>query len=114
MNINGLALYTDGKYKELALNGLSDYQTIVKGNIEWMPVEEDAKVSCYVNEEGMIRGLPQNPWTPFLASLGVILYNGSHVMGNIILLGQVTDDGDDTSIGASIVAKAAVYAKKLQ
>jgi hypothetical protein len=111
MNVNALVLYTNGKYAEIVLRSLGDYQKIVKGNIEWVPIVNDAKVTCYVNEEGACKGLPQNPWSPFLKGVGVILYNGAHVLGNIILLGEATEDGDDSSIGRSIVEKAEQFFK---
>lgn len=91
------------------LNGLEDYQRLVDGNIELLPTTRDAKVTCYVNEDGMLQELPINPWAPFLKTQGAYVRTGTPIFGNVVVLGEETEDGEDTSIDSSIVKKAASF-----
>jgi hypothetical protein len=101
--VKALILYTNGKYKEVELkdidseDGLDDYQKYVEGSIQSLPITRDyinplnittkkQRLSCYVNEEGMLKDLPSNQWAGFLGILGVRLNFGGIIYGNVIVL----------------------------
>jgi hypothetical protein len=106
--VKALVLYTNGEYAEVNLKGFEDYQKYVEGNIESLPIDRGyvnpnktttkQRLSCYANEEGMIRQLPSNPWAGFLSVLGVKLFSNIFIFGNVLVL-----SANDRSIDPYIV-----------
>ena len=71
-------------------DGLEDYQKIVGGYIE--PVDftwNGRRMSAYVNEEGMIHGLPINPLLSLITGVPVLCGNG-------VIVGAPDGEGNTT------------------
>ena len=100
-----LVLLTNGNYKVVVLRDVEDYQKTVGGYVQLLPTK-DNNISCYVNEEGTLKMMSINPWSRFLIQIGVRMPNGASVVGNVVVLGGVNDDGDDTAVPDSIVKLA--------
>lgn len=116
-----LILYTNGKYEEKSLKDYKEYQKIVGGNIEMLPVmrgyvnpsqhypgAERPRLLCYVNDEGMIKQLPSNPWCGLLSVLGVSVYSGMPIFGNVIVFSE-GEDGDEGVVDPYIVSLVKKY-----
>ena len=116
--LRAIVLYTDGKYEEVKVKDTEDYQKYVNGSIQLLPFKrgyinpnieikkkdpQRFNLSCYVNEEGMIRDLAVNPWTGFLISLGAIATFDLFIYGNALLLSENKQNGNDTHIDQYIV-----------
>lgn len=72
-------------------NGLRD---AIGGNLEALssPVRRD--ILCYINEDGKALGLPVNPRAEnFLRSVGVRLYPWDRLVGNMVVVGTLDEDG---------------------
>lgn len=74
----------DGGYKEL--------QNLVGGLID--AVNSD-KASCYVNDEGLLIGLPFNRIASILM--------GRYLVGDAVVCGDVDDDGNDTDVSDEVL-----------
>lgn len=82
------------------LDGLTE---IVEGWIEAVPsVNEDVahKINVYANEEGLIHNLPWNRNTTAIRALGL---PQSHYAGNLVVLGPLDEDGDETPVLQEII-----------
>lgn len=93
---------TDGSITEFVLddaNGLEQLQALVGG---WLEGVDLGDAFMYVNEEGKIDGLPVNA----SATLLFHAVHGPHdiIVGNVVLVGQSDENGDETSLSESQVA----------
>jgi len=107
-----LVLLTNGNYKVVVLRDVGDYQQTVGGFVQLLPTR-DNRISCYVNEEGALKMMPINPWSPFLIQIGVRMLKEASIVGNIIVLGGVNDDDyDDTDVPDDTVEFARQHANE--
>jgi hypothetical protein len=75
---------------------LATFQELVGGNIEAISGQG---WTAYLNEEGKLAELPGNPAATLLAArLGWIYLPGDFLVGPVVFLGPVDDEGDDTSV----------------
>jgi len=91
-------LNTNGTHELVDLKGLNDYQKYIGGNIESLPCKSSYlntnlnkrfKLRCYVNEEGMISNMPNNPWDVLLGALGMhINWSFGGLYGPVLVLKQ--------------------------
>ena len=103
--VNALVLYTDGKreVKDVKdVNDLEEYQKIVGGSIERLCIpgsyynpqkKSHSLVTGFVNDEGMVKDLPTNPYAGILSLLGVELCCGLFIYGNVILFSATANGG---------------------
>lgn len=110
-----LVLYTNGTFEEVALKGFEEYQEIVDGSIQIMPLyrsylnpntKKRSNLTVYVNEEGLLKQLPQNPWSMLISVFGIHvewMYGG--VYGNIIVF-NTSSDNEDANIDPYIIDMA--------
>lgn len=83
---------------------LEDYQTAVGGWIEAVDIP-DLHVTMYVNEAGLIRGLPFNRRATFLWCHHVPeIRNRVRLVGDAVLVGWPDEDGNTTSLPAHVQA----------
>ncbi len=83
---NSIVLKIDGTYETMQLSKLNDYRDQVGGNIQMLPGNFVGKSIIYVNEEGFIKGLPQNGWSWLLDLLGYdVPWMFGGVMGNCVI-----------------------------
>lgn len=113
--VNVLILYTDGKREVKNVKKLSDYQEAVNGHIELMPVvrgyvnpdkktvQPRPKVACYANEEGMMLGLPSNPYAGVLSLIGVRISFNIFVYGNVVLFSGFDAHGNEKAVDPYLV-----------
>ena len=97
----GLVIYTDGTYETKDFNNLDDYKQTVGGYIEGLTMygNKAGKVGqVYVNEEGKLEMLPPNRNGTLLAWLGNAIMGDDLIAGNMIILGNGDDDGNDTDV----------------
>lgn len=100
----GVVLYPDGTYEEKDFNGLKDMQDAVNGLIEIVHMYDyygDEVLTGYVNEEGILLGLPLNT---VASALSFMFGNNPMMLGNMIVLGKDDGEGNDTDIPQDITA----------
>lgn len=96
----GIAIYPDKRVDHLEVDGLKDYQEVVKGLIEAVGLKDGS--TMYVNEEYRYQFGPVdfNSVATDVASLGGrpdIMFTGG-ILGPVLILGPVDDDGNDTDV----------------
>jgi len=79
-------------------NNLKSFQDIVGGYIEGVLGSE---ATMYVNEEGLLRGLPPNPVATQFAQF--ILGRNVLLVGTALILGPPDDEGSDTPVRPTVV-----------
>lgn len=100
----GVVLYPNGTYEEKDFNGLKDMQDAVNGLIEIVHMYDyygDEVLTGYVNEEGILLGLPLNT---VASALSFMFGNNPMMLGNMIVLGKDDGEGNDTDIPQDISA----------
>jgi hypothetical protein len=86
---------------------LDTLQSLVGGYIEAAPT--DGSVTVYVNEEGKVTGLPVNPEaTRLYYKLAPFMEGHDILVGTVVILGPVDDEGEETEVPASVLALAEV------
>mgnify|MGYP003110851895 CR=1 FL=1 len=71
-------------------DGLEDYQAIVDGYIEAVDFTWNGRrMSAYINEEGLIHGLPINPMLSLITGVPVLCGNG-------VIVGAPDSEGNTT------------------
>jgi hypothetical protein len=97
--VKGIAIYPDKRVEAVELNGLKDYQRIVLGLIE--AVNLKGGTTMYVNEEYWYQFTISdfNSIATDVAGLGgrvdLVL---AGILGPVVIVGPVDDEGYDTSI----------------
>jgi hypothetical protein len=87
--MKALLIYVDGSVKRVEINGLADLQKHVGGYIEGVQVSGTSQFG-YVNEEGLLLGLEQNPLASKLTN--------TYIVGNMVVLGPVDKNGNNTDV----------------
>lgn len=86
--------------------GLDTLQGLVGGYIEAAPT--DGSVTVYVNEEGKLTGLPYNEvGTALYYKLAPFMAGQDVLVGTIVIVGPVDDEGYDTDLPDEILAALA-------
>jgi hypothetical protein len=101
--VKGVVLFTDGTYEERVFKQLKDYQDAVKGLIEIVGLYDgfgNNFATAYVNEEGLMHGLPLNS---FGSALSFMLGNNPTLVGNMIVVGVDDGNGYDTNIDEGLL-----------
>ena len=81
---------------------LEDYQRVVGGWIEAVDIP-DLNATIYVNEEGLLRGLPFNRRATFLWWFHVPASRGrARLVGNAVLAGGVNPAGNSTDLSPAV------------
>ncbi|MFC7925163.1 DUF3846 domain-containing protein [Microbacterium laevaniformans] len=81
---------------------LGDYQRVVGGWIEAVDIP-DLNATLYVNEEGLLRGLPFNRRATFLWWFHVPASRGrGRLVGNAALVGGVNSAGNSTDLSPAV------------
>ncbi len=79
-----------GPIQQVKQDGLADLQRLIEGPIEALPVPGYADAAAYVNEEGLLEGLPANARATQLL--------GIQIVGPAVLCGFDTATGEQTPI----------------
>lgn len=102
----------ESRYEVINLKKIEEYQNYVGGDIESLPIKGgykneknvQKKLICYVNEEGLLKDLPNNPWAMILDYLGVTIpWNMGGLYGNIIVFTE-NKEGDDGNIDPYVIS----------
>jgi Domain of unknown function (DUF3846) len=100
-NLIGVIIRVDGTTEPVAMpedNALPKMQEIVGGWIEGVTIQGGR---MYVNEEGLIRGLPVN-------EKASTFYPGpTPICGDVLILGPIVGDGYDSSITPQLIESIA-------
>jgi len=92
----------EGNVSTVEINDYKDLQYHVDGLITTVPVRSDdtipAESTVFANDEGLLIGLPSNP----LAQLAT---GYPYLVGNILIGGEVDDEGETLSILPDTIAK---------
>lgn len=102
--VKGVVLFSNGTYEEREFKQLKDLQDGVGGYIESVRFYDgngNAYANAYVNEEGLLVGLPQNPMA---GALSFLLGNNPILVGNMVILGNTDKEGWDTDINPTLLA----------
>ena len=92
-----IVLKTDGTYIIESATGFEDYSRFVGGYITLLP---SPLVDVYVNEEGKLKCLPYNTWTPFILS-ELELQIHFPILGDVVLVSS-DEDGDDIRVSDTV------------
>jgi hypothetical protein len=91
----------DGDLKIHEVEGYKDLQSLVEGNIQL--IELNKKMTAYINEEGKIFNLPLNSRATHLCRQNSAIFESDYIVGPMIILGPVQDDGDDSSLDPALI-----------
>jgi hypothetical protein len=69
----------------------------VDGWIELVPVR-GTTINMYLNEEGKLEGLPFNELASRIAWRTRSVSQSDAIVGNVVLVGAIDDEGDDTGL----------------
>lgn len=97
-NVNGVVIHADGTYSRKQFKQLSDYQQAVGGLIEPVRLLNHTyeEIACmYVNEEGLLIGLPFNERA---TKLSFLFQSDNLLVGDAVIIGASDEEGDDTDI----------------
>lgn len=90
----GIKVLPQGSASHIEFDGLKDMQDVVGGYIECVSEPGD-NFDIYVNEEGILQGLPLN----VLASM----ISGRRLLGPVLVTGRVDKDGEITSVPKGVM-----------
>jgi hypothetical protein len=88
--VRALLIPAFGPVEEVQQNGLDDLQRLVDGHIEALPVDGREDANAYVNEAGLLAGLPGNTRATQLL--------GFRITGPAVLCGFDAATGEQTAI----------------
>lgn len=97
-NVNGVVIHVDGTYERKQFKQLSDYQASVGGLIEAVRLYGHSyeEIACmYVNEEGILLGLPINE---VATKLSFLFKNDNILCGDAVIVGASDEEGEDMDI----------------
>lgn len=111
-----LVLFVDGTCEVRRARGLKGLQACVGGNIEdvittryyWSDNDERREFLCYANEDGRLRNLPANKWSPLLKTLGLFIPDNYGLLGDVVVMAE-DEDGDEASVDPYIVKLCTDY-----
>lgn len=88
-------------------DGYNDLRAAVGGYVEAAPLDR-GDISCYINEEGKLDGLPRNPradawWNRNTQQVGHL--PGDYLVGTAVIRGFNPDDGEDTDVPDDVLAE---------
>lgn len=82
---------------------LKSFQDAVGGDIELVGIRT-ASMNLYLNEDGKRLGLPGNLRATMLAHQFHAIRADDHICGDIVLVGPIDDDGEETRLTNEHVA----------
>lgn len=83
------------------VEGYKDLQSLVDGNIQM--IELNKQMTAYINEEGKIFDLPFNARATHLCRENQAIFESDHIVGPMVVLGPIQDDGDDSSLDPALL-----------
>jgi hypothetical protein len=114
MNQLALVIKTDGT-KEVVLFSedtfLKRAQGVVGGWIQLVPLHSKG-IDLYLNEEGKLNGLPQNPIATALWSEDYGLTD--YIVGDVIITGGVNDEGETIGLTNGQLATLWDYSREIE
>ena len=97
--IRAVIVDPDGTHRETEIeSSLGAFQAVVGGYIEGVIGRE---ASIYVNEEGLLIGLPTNPLATLFAQQ--MVRAGVVLVGTALIVGPPDDEGNDTDVRPAVV-----------
>jgi hypothetical protein len=96
--VKGVVIRPDGTHEEKLFKQLPDYQTGVDGTIDAVRLYDYNGLeiaNLYVNDDGLLIGLPLNPMA---SALSFLFGNTPHIVGNVVAVGKADDEGYDTDL----------------
>lgn len=96
--VKGMVLFANGTGEERTFTCLNDLQTAVDGFITSVRLYDgkgDEYAQAYVDDEGLLKGLPLNYQA---SALSFLLGNTPQLVGNMVIVGTADEDGWDTDI----------------
>ena len=94
--INAVIVDPDGTVRKTEIeNALGAFQAVVGGYIEGIFRQN---CTVYVNEEGIMKRLPQNE------RIRELLQYPYPLLGTALIVGPADEDGNDTDVSASIIS----------
>lgn len=97
--IKAVIVDPDGTYRSTEIEyDFRSFQAVVGGYIEGVFGSE---ATIYVNEEGLLTGLPPNPFATLFAQR--VLNAQVLLVGTALILGPADEEGNDTDVRPSVV-----------
>jgi len=93
--VRGVVVPVEGPVREVNVDGLDGMKEAIGGG--WIEGVTLRQARMYVDEEGLLRGLPVNPRASalYLFTHGII---STPIVGDVLILGPIVDDGEDSDI----------------
>jgi Domain of unknown function (DUF3846) len=88
--VRALLIPAFGPVEEVEQDGLDDLRRLVEGHIEALPMWDREDANAYVNEDGLLAGLPRNARATLLL--------GFPIAGSAVLCGFDAATGEQTAI----------------
>jgi hypothetical protein len=88
--VRALLIPACGPVQHVEQDGLSDLRRLIDGHVEALPVQGRTDAAAYVNEEGLLKGLPGNARATQLT--------GVQIVGPAVLCGFDATAGEDAPI----------------
>ncbi len=109
--IKGLAIKVGGKYEEVELRVLADYQDVVEGDIEIVALNllgnngTKHRVIMYVNDSFLLGQFDiEEDFNELATGLAYVGEKQDlRLLGNVVIVGDFTIEGENTSFPAEIV-----------
>jgi len=92
-----LKITPDQQFEIINVDGYRDMQAAVEGLLTIASNAED--FSAYVNDEGLLYGMPENKVIENLAEY-------QPLVGNALVMGPIDEDGNDTDVTPELVKRA--------
>ncbi len=120
--IKGITIHPGGKYEEIELRVLADYQDAVEGHIEFVALNllgernEKHQVTMYVNDSFLLGQFDIHKDFNELAT-GIAYVGGRQdlrLLGSVVIVGPLDRGGNDRTVPSEIVYKWIGRVKHLQ
>lgn len=100
----GIILHTDRTYTLKEFKQHTDYNDAVGGWIEYLGSPSNMlPMSVYLNEEGRLLDLPLNGLATAICIIAEALYDGDVIVGDVAILGDPDNEGNDTDIRENVL-----------
>ena len=81
----------------MEVESLEDYQKVVGGYIEGIPIREHPDTTVFINEEGKLQGLPLNKRATEI--LRQSIFSRDAIVGDVLIL-SINEDGESVDISS--------------
>jgi len=96
--VKGIIINPDGTHEHMVFKQFKQYPEAIGGWIEAVRLYDyngETAAMMYVDEEGLLKGLPLNPMA---GALSFLFGNTPNLVGRVIVVGKTDNEGYDTDL----------------